>query len=76
MLSQPFSFYAPKICIVKQCCSLELSLGRQQKILIDVLAFLSNGNGLYARVWDKQKMSVIWAGGFSVVSLPGSSSLS
>jgi len=40
-----------------QCCSLELSLGRKAKILIDVLAFWSNDNGPEASVLDRLQNS-------------------
>ena len=49
--------------------------GEITEILIDVLAFLSNGNGPYPSVLDLQKMPAVRAGGFSVVSLPGFSRL-
>ena len=38
-----------------QCCSLELSFGRLPKILIDVLAFWSNGNGQYPAYWTNKR---------------------
>ena len=52
-----------------QCCSLELSLGRLPKILIDVLAFWSNGNGQYPAYWtNKRCWSFVQA--VSQLSLP------